>query len=73
MEYEKLVYKLGSLHTLLRELQIAGLFQGEHTIAYNANGVQCTIHVHIDGTELQMFDTDLKSGLDVRLDILQDE
>lgn len=54
MDYETLIYKLGSLHTLLRELGEAGLYQGEHTIAYNSASADRTLHVYIDGTDLQM-------------------
>jgi hypothetical protein len=55
MEYDKLVYKLGSLHSLLRELEAGGLHQGEHTISYRGlDGVEQTVHVYIDGTDLQM-------------------
>lgn len=58
MEYETLVYKLGSLHGLLRELEAAGMHQGEHTIAFTGDdGTKQTLHVYIDGTELQMFNT----------------
>jgi hypothetical protein len=58
MEYALLVQKLGSLHSLLRELASVDLFQGEHTIAYTgADGIQQTLHVHIDGTDLQMSNT----------------
>jgi hypothetical protein len=55
MDYNTLIYKLGSLHSLLREFEAAGLYQGEHTIVYSAaDGTQQTLHVYIDGTELQM-------------------
>ena len=58
MEYEQVIYKLGSLYSMLRELEAAGLYQGEHTIAYaDANGVRRTVHVYIEGTEIQMCDT----------------
>ncbi len=58
MDYNKLVYKLGSLHGILREIEAEGLFQGEHTIVYSgADGTQQTLHVYIDGTELQMSQT----------------
>lgn len=69
MEYETLVYKLGSLHSLLRDLEAAGLFQGEHTIAYTGrDGTQQTIHVYIDGTELQIFNTpDFPAGFSFSL------
>ena len=62
MDYETLIYKLGSLHTLLRELGEAGLYQGEHTIAYSAGNVDRTIHVYIDGTDLQMSDTPMSNN-----------
>ena len=55
MDYNMLIYKLGSLHSLLREIEAAGLYQGEHTIVYSAaDGTQQTLHVYIDGTEFQM-------------------
>jgi hypothetical protein len=74
MNYDKLVYKLGSLHSLLRELESAGMFQGEHTIAYsNADGVQQTVHVYIEGTDLQMSSTDGNPGLSVSNDLFQQE
>ena len=58
MEYDKVIYKLGSLYSMLRNLEAEGLYQGEHTIAYaDANGVQRTVHVYIDGTQIQMCDS----------------
>jgi hypothetical protein len=58
MEYDKVVYKLGSLYSMLRELEANGLYQGEHTIVYSGpDGEQRTVHVYIDGTEVQMCDT----------------
>ena len=58
MDYNNLVYKLGSIHSLLREIEAAGLYQGEHTIVYSgADGTQQTMHVYIDGTDLQMSQT----------------
>lgn len=70
MDFETLVYKLGSLHSLLRQLEAANLYQGEHTIAYTSNdGTRQTLHVHIDGTELQIFNTsDLPAGFNFSLD-----
>ncbi len=75
MDYNQLVYKLGSLHSLLRELEAAQEFQGEHTIAYSApDGTQQTLHVHIDGTHFQMSDTPGNStGLDLFTRALPDE
>lgn len=56
--YPALVAKLGFLHSLLRELAAADAHQGEHTIAYTASdGAQCTVHVHIDGTDMMMTET----------------
>jgi len=70
MEYEKLAYKLGSLHRLLRELADNNQFQGEHTIAYvGADGTQETVHVYIDGTDLQMSKTPGSFGLNLSMDI----
>jgi hypothetical protein len=64
MEYATLIRKLGSLHSLLRELDHTHEFQGEHTIAYSsADGVERTLHIYIDGTELQMFDSPPSPGL----------
>ncbi len=63
MDYNKLVYKLGSLHSLLQELNEAGLYQGEHTIVYSAKGVTKTLHVYIDGSDLQMSETPTNPGL----------
>ncbi len=58
MDYNTLVYKLGSLHSLLREIEAAGLYQGERTIVYSgADGTQQTLHVYIDGTDFQMCQT----------------
>jgi len=58
MDYNTLVYKLGSLHSMLREIEAAGLYQGEHTIVYSgADGTRHTLHIYIDGTELQMSPT----------------
>jgi hypothetical protein len=61
--YAKLVHKLGSLHTLLRECAEEGLYQGEHTIAYSAGGVAKTLHVYIDGTNIEMSETPGSVGL----------
>jgi hypothetical protein len=59
MEYALLIQKLGSLHSLLRELESARLYQGEHTITYaSADGVERTLHIYIDGTEFQMSASD---------------
>lgn len=59
MEYAQLISRLGSLHSLLRELESSQIYQGEHTIAYaGADGVERTVHIYIDGTELQMSDSD---------------
>ena len=70
MEYETLVYKLGSLHSLLRDLGRAELFQGEHTIAYTGgDGAQRTLHIYIDGTDLQMSDSPIAPDLPFSLDI----
>jgi VCBS repeat-containing protein len=56
--YNQLVYKLGTLHSLLRELEATDQLQGEHTIVYTgADGVRQTLHVYIDGTDLQMSNT----------------
>ncbi len=57
MDYDTLIYKLGSLHSLLVELADAGQYQGEHTVVYQAGDTQRTLHVYIDGTDLQMSDT----------------
>ena len=55
MDYNTLIYKLGSIHSMLLEIEAAGLYQGEHTNANSgADGTQQTVHVYIDGTELQM-------------------
>jgi hypothetical protein len=55
MDYNLLVYKLGSIYSLLRELEAANAFQGEHTIAFTgADGAEHTVHVYIDGTSLEM-------------------
>ncbi len=63
MDYNTLVYKLGSLHSLLRELESAGLHQGEHTITFTgADGVRQQVHVYIDGTDLQMSHTPFTPG-----------
>jgi hypothetical protein len=74
MEYEQVVYKLGSLYSMLRELEAAGLYQGEHTIAYaDASGVQRTVHIYIDGTEIQMCDTSDTSDLSFSVDVSSDD
>ncbi|HEX2906930.1 MAG TPA: hypothetical protein VHO69_08725 [Phototrophicaceae bacterium] len=55
MDYEHLIYKLESLDSLLRELDAAGMYQGEHTIVYTGRDrIQRILHIHIDGTDLQM-------------------
>lgn len=72
MDYNKLVYKLGSLHSLLRELEAADMFQGEHTITYSAaDGTQQTLHIYIDGTELQMSNTPGSAGIGLSADIFR--
>jgi VCBS repeat-containing protein len=71
MDYEKLVYTLGKLHRTLRELEADGQHQGEHTIVYTtADGATETVHVYIDGTDLQMTRTPGGDhfGLDVHID-----
>lgn len=74
MEYAVLVQKLGSLHSLLRELASAELYQGEHTIAYtSADGVQQTIHVHIEGTDLQMSNTPGGFGLGLTVNVFPED
>ncbi len=75
MEYNQLVYKLGSLHSFLRELEAAGLYQGEQVIVYTgADGVQQTLHIYIDGTDLQMSNTPGNStGLSLFTNALPDE
>jgi hypothetical protein len=74
MEYEKLVYKLGSLHSLLREIADAGLYQGEHTIVYSGrDGAQQTLHVYIDGTDLQMGHTPGSSGFNLSTSVFSGE
>lgn len=55
--YEKLIYKVGSLYSLLRELQETNQFQGEMSILYNRDGIETTIYVYIDGTDFQITDT----------------
>ena len=74
MEYAMLVQKIGSLHSLLRDLASDELYQGEHTISYTgADGVEQTIHVHIDGTDLQMSNTPGGFGLNISFDMFKDE
>jgi len=64
VDYATLVRKLGSLHSLLRELQQNGLYQGEHTIIYNdMNGDERVLHIYIDGAELQMSEGPNTTGL----------
>lgn len=74
MDYNMLVYKIGSLHSLLRELAAADTFQGEHTIAYTGrDGVSQTVHVYIDGTDLQMSETPGSGGLNLSIDLSQED
>jgi hypothetical protein len=75
MEYEKLIYKLGSLHSLLRELESERMYQGEHTICYTGlDGVQQTVFIHIDGTDLQMTQVPgNQAGLSLALDFNPEE
>jgi hypothetical protein len=61
-DYETLIYKLGSLHSTLRELAEYAQYQGEHTIAYSSGGIQRTLHIYIDGTDLQMSESPIISG-----------
>lgn len=71
MDYNTLVYKLGSLHSLLRDLESADLFQGEHTIAYTGtDGVKHMLHVYIDGTSLEMENTTGNHGLSSSTSVL---
>ncbi len=73
MDYAELIRKLGSLHSLLRELEQAGMYQGEHTIAYKGlDGTQQTVHVYIDGTDLQMSHTAARPGFSMSTDISGD-
>lgn len=70
MDYPTLIRKLGSLHSALDELARKGDFQGEHTIVYTgADGTQRTVHVYIDGTELQMTDSPPTSALRFSTDV----
>lgn len=73
MDYNTLVYKLGSLHSLLQEMNEAGLYQGEHTIVYSAKGVTKTLHVYIDGSDLQMSDSPTNPGIHFSTSALPDE
>ena len=74
MEFGKLVYKLGSLHSLLREVADAGLYQGEHTIVYaGRDGTEQTLHVYIDGTDLQMSNTPGNAGMNISTDMFSGE
>lgn len=69
-QFSTLVFRLGSLHSLLRELENAGLHQGEQTISFTgADGMRQTLHVYIDGTDLQMSSTPFTPGsLDLSVD-----
>ncbi|NDJ77617.1 MAG: hypothetical protein GYB65_15305 [Chloroflexi bacterium] len=70
MQYGHVVYQLGKFYRMLRELEAAGMYQGEHTIAYTADdGSQSTIHVYIDGTEVQMCDTPGSASLGFSVDV----
>jgi hypothetical protein len=70
MDYATLVRKLGSLHSLLYDMQQDGVHQGEHTIIYSdRNGDERTLHVYIDGTELQMADAPSSAGLHISTSI----
>ena len=68
--YARLVYKLGSLHSLLTECAREGLYQGEHTISYNAGGVSRTLHVYIEGTNIEMSETPGSAGLRFNTDFI---
>jgi VCBS repeat-containing protein len=64
--YDKLVYKLGSLHSLLREISNGDLYQGEHTLVFTgADGAAQTVHIYIDGTDLQMSATEGSPGINL--------
>jgi len=67
--YDKLVYKVGSLYSLLTELEAHGLYQGEFTVAVNAGGSERTLHVYIDGTEMQLSDAPGSPGLRFSADL----
>ena len=75
IDFNTLVYKLGSLHSLLRDLEAAGLYQGEHTVVYSgADGTQQTVHVYVDGTDLQMYSTaGNESGLSVNGEVTDND
>jgi hypothetical protein len=71
--YDKLVYKLGSLHSLLRELASDDLHQGEHTLVFTgADGEAQTVHIYIDGTDLQMSATEGSPGINLNAAAFRD-
>jgi hypothetical protein len=66
--YDKLVYKVGSLYSLLTELEANGMYQGEFTVAVSNGGSERTLHVYIDGTEMQLSETPGNPGLSFSAD-----
>ncbi len=64
MDYGKLVAKVGALYSVLSELEKTGLYQGEHTVVFTGvDGAERTLHIYVDGTEFQMFDSPSSSSL----------
>ncbi|HUN05987.1 MAG TPA: hypothetical protein PLQ56_05280 [Aggregatilineales bacterium] len=71
--YDKLVYKLGSLHSLLREIAREDQYQGEHTLVFTgADGESQTVHIYIDGTDLQMSATEGSPGINLSATLFGD-
>lgn len=63
MDYGKLVAKVGALYSILSDIEKMGLYQGEHTVVYTGvDGQERAIHIYVDGTEFQMFDTPAASN-----------
>lgn len=68
IDYNYFTYKMGQLYTLLRNCQALGLYQGEHTITWaNDKGESKTVHLYIDGTSLEMEDSDEDTGLSLSI------
>lgn len=54
--YARFIYYTGKLYACLEEFE--GELDGEHTVGYQSGEVKKSLHIHIDGTEFQLFASD---------------
>lgn len=72
MNYERLIYKIGSLYSELCEIH--GAYDGEHTINFvGRDGKARLIKVHIDGDSIEFIGISGDSTLTGALEVRQDE